>query len=342
VPEAWARPLDAGEGGRFAAIAPDGSVCLWEAGDRRAQARRLPGAEGVVALSLSRDHALALARDGRVWSWGENGHGQLGHSTDKAGAVRDPEPVPGLSDIVRVSAVPGASFALAGVGTLWGWGRVAWGRFGPAVKEDAARRPLRLAHVAQAIDVAGGTDAMLYLKRDGTVWFWGRLPPAARMAAPGNAVRFVRSARARGRRLGMGRRGERLRRGAGPAARAGHRTGESHRGRARRDRRDREGRQPLALEPYAGRRLPGKRGTGRGRRRCRRGGGHGRGRGLREGRRQPLAMGKRGGRRHGLAAAGRRPPAPRRPLGKGDAARRGRAPRVRQSSLMSSCLMSAA
>jgi alpha-tubulin suppressor-like RCC1 family protein len=38
------------------------------------------GIAGVTALALGATHSLALTADGRVFSWGGGGIGQLGHS----------------------------------------------------------------------------------------------------------------------------------------------------------------------------------------------------------------------------------------------------------------------
>jgi alpha-tubulin suppressor-like RCC1 family protein len=40
---------------------------------------QVPGLEGVIAVSTGGSHSLALRRDGTVWSWGNNGFGQLGN-----------------------------------------------------------------------------------------------------------------------------------------------------------------------------------------------------------------------------------------------------------------------
>jgi len=41
----------------------------------------VPGVTDVTELALGADHACALERNGRIWCWGSNAHGQLGDGT---------------------------------------------------------------------------------------------------------------------------------------------------------------------------------------------------------------------------------------------------------------------
>ncbi len=44
------------------------------------QVRAFLAGEKVTSIAAGADHSLALTAHGEVFSWGENGHGQLGHS----------------------------------------------------------------------------------------------------------------------------------------------------------------------------------------------------------------------------------------------------------------------
>lgn len=71
---------------------------------------------GVVAIAGSDHHTLALRDDGSVLAWGNNETGTLGDGTrtDRA----SPAPIPGLSDVVAVTA----SLALRADGSVLVWG----------------------------------------------------------------------------------------------------------------------------------------------------------------------------------------------------------------------------
>jgi alpha-tubulin suppressor-like RCC1 family protein len=70
-------------------------------------------------VAAASTHALALAVDGTVWAWGDNGSGCLG------GGTTEPQVAPvqavGLAGIVQVAAESAANYAVGGNGTLYEW-----------------------------------------------------------------------------------------------------------------------------------------------------------------------------------------------------------------------------
>jgi alpha-tubulin suppressor-like RCC1 family protein len=83
----------------------------------------------VKAISAGEHHSLALKRDGTVWAWGENNHGQLG--TNSTHEHYTPVQVQGpggvdvsgyLSDVKTVDGGEFFSLALKNDGTVWAWG----------------------------------------------------------------------------------------------------------------------------------------------------------------------------------------------------------------------------
>src|SRR5688500_631244 len=70
----------------------------------------LPNLTNVKQVGHSFTHAIALKDDGTVWTWGNNGKGQLG----RAGATNVPIQVPGLSGVTWVEAGNATSYAIAG------------------------------------------------------------------------------------------------------------------------------------------------------------------------------------------------------------------------------------
>jgi alpha-tubulin suppressor-like RCC1 family protein len=123
------------------------------------------------AVAVGGAFTLALKADGTVWSWGANGSSQLGNPSIPVSANQTtPAQVPGLSDIVAVSAGTQYGLALKRDGTVWSWG-LNQGQLG-----RSAPNPAQVGQVDTLTDVvriaAGETDS-LALKRDGTVWVWG-------------------------------------------------------------------------------------------------------------------------------------------------------------------------
>ena len=74
----------------------------------------------VRMLAGGRDHSLALTNTGTVWAWGSNAFGQIGDGTTTR-RLR-PVQVPGLTDVVAITAGREHSFAVKSDGTRLGLG----------------------------------------------------------------------------------------------------------------------------------------------------------------------------------------------------------------------------
>lgn len=123
------------------ALTDDGTIYAWgygslgALGDGGTQYRTTPvpasTPSGVTfkAISANDGHSLALASDGRVWSWGDNTYRQLGRP---GGAGLTPAVVPGSPVFAALGHSPGAasSFAITSSGGGYAWGRNYSGQLG--------------------------------------------------------------------------------------------------------------------------------------------------------------------------------------------------------------------
>ncbi len=156
------------------AILADGS--LW-ARDRRTGGAftRQTGVSDVVSLAACTNFNgtyWVLRRDGTVWAWGGNTHGQLGDGTTNDRWT--PAPVPGLTDVVKISATTFCLFALKSDGTSWALGgNFIAGRAGVGSTVDTI--PVtQQANGTDVVDIVGRPSlGGMFLKADGTVWMWG-------------------------------------------------------------------------------------------------------------------------------------------------------------------------
>lgn len=131
---------------------------------------------GVVALSGSYYHSLALKRDGSVWSWGINVHANLGDGTTTDRLT--PGPVVGLGEGSGVTAISGGgvhSLALKADGTVLAWGANYDGGVGDGTAE------MRLTPVpvsgfgakSGVVAITASYHHNMAMKSDGSVWAWG-------------------------------------------------------------------------------------------------------------------------------------------------------------------------
>ncbi len=130
---------------------------------------RIAGLTGIVAVSASPYHSLALKGDGTVWAWGWNILGQLGDGTtlDRSAPVQ----VAGLTGVVAIAAGGLHSLALRGDGTVWGWGYNGYGQLGDGTL--TTRLTPAKAQMAGMTSISAGFLHSLAVREEGTGWAWG-------------------------------------------------------------------------------------------------------------------------------------------------------------------------
>jgi hypothetical protein len=137
--------------------------------------------KGLAVATGDADHSMVLGVDGKVYMWGQNPYGLLGGSERGAKTVRDtPTLVPELRDVTAIAACRNAGAALRADGTVWMWGAdeegvLATGTItmsGQIAKEYYV--PRRVPGIQDIAAIACGMKHMLALRKDGTVWTWGR------------------------------------------------------------------------------------------------------------------------------------------------------------------------
>jgi adhesin/invasin len=75
-----------------------------------------------TTMSTGLNFSIAVGTDGNTYSWGSNGHGQLGTAADTSWDFPTPVQVAAPVPFVALSAAPFSSFALSADGTAYAWG----------------------------------------------------------------------------------------------------------------------------------------------------------------------------------------------------------------------------
>jgi alpha-tubulin suppressor-like RCC1 family protein len=126
---------------------------------------------GVTAIASGSLHGLALKSDGTVWTWGNNGSGQLGIGTT-GNSIGTPVQVIGLANVVAIAGGASHSLAMKSDGTIWAWGDNSAGELGNGNTTNSST-PVQVAGFSGAVAIAAGGNLSVAVKSGGTVWAWG-------------------------------------------------------------------------------------------------------------------------------------------------------------------------
>ncbi|XXX78917.1 hypothetical protein WMF30_09080 [Sorangium sp. So ce134] len=175
-------------GNSSAVLLPTGHVRTWgenskgQLGDGvLGQSRFLPtrvrGAFDSQTVAMW-NQGLAVRKDGTIEAWGRNEYGELGD-----GARTDPRPeprrVPSISGVRSVEAGLSWSMALKKDGTVWAWGSNGYSKMGDGENcgsnvVSSIHTPRQVPGLYDIVQINAYGFIGYALKKDGTVWGWGR------------------------------------------------------------------------------------------------------------------------------------------------------------------------
>jgi alpha-tubulin suppressor-like RCC1 family protein len=157
----------------------DGSLALRASPVQPKDAAGVPFTSA-VQVSAGLHYTLALKSNGSVWAWGCGSYGRLGDGA----AVSRLNPVavvaPGggaFNGVAKVAAGQNHSLALKTDGTVWAWGRNAYGNLGDGTTVNAAI-PVRAditpgVALTGVVGISAGFEHSVAVKSDGTAYAWG-------------------------------------------------------------------------------------------------------------------------------------------------------------------------
>jgi len=119
-------------------------------------------------IAAGASHSLALSRLGKVYAWGSNHHGQLGHDAPRYASGLLPVHLP--EQVKAIGAGMHYSVALGASGTVYTWGWNGYGQLG--IDGGDRHRPATVDHLAPASAIAAGEAHVVALTSSG-LYGWG-------------------------------------------------------------------------------------------------------------------------------------------------------------------------
>lgn len=149
-------------------------------GDNTAVSKRTPvsvlgAVKTFCKIFASSSTSLAIDKNGRVWSWGFNGYGQLGDNT----ATNRSTPVSVLGTVKTFCKIALSDTAVAGIdknGKLWTWG---WGGAGELANNsngpvNSVLTPIAISGATKTFcNVFGSYQTMHAIDSNNNLWGWG-------------------------------------------------------------------------------------------------------------------------------------------------------------------------
>ncbi|MDH3998518.1 MAG: hypothetical protein OET90_06725, partial [Desulfuromonadales bacterium] len=147
-------------------LTADGSV--WE-GLLRTGVFRDVGLSNIVEIAtgfefMSGRYHYALDSEGAVWRW----KGQTISDSGEANYYT-PARITSLEGIVAIDAYGSKAYALSSEGSVWSWSEP-----GMWVVEDSPPTPAQIPEHSEIVKISAGTNFLLTMKQNGTVWAYGR------------------------------------------------------------------------------------------------------------------------------------------------------------------------
>ncbi len=179
------RAVSAG-GSHVVALKSDGTVWTWGENDfgqlgyvtstplSGMTPSQVGGLTGVVAVAAGARQSAALKSDGTVWTWGDNGNGNLGYGSYDDFSHPVPVQVPGLSSITAIASGTWYFMALKSDGTVWTWGTNNSGVLGyDTTPLGFSMSPAQVNNLTGVAAIAAGNSHAVAIMPDGTLWTWG-------------------------------------------------------------------------------------------------------------------------------------------------------------------------
>ena len=130
-----------------------------------------------MKIDAGYDHTLALRDDGTVWGWGDGEENKLldGEGYNDPVFVNTPRQINGLPMATDIVAAEHCSMALGINGNLYVWGSNGDGQYGNGIDLQMPAQPrAKVPSMMMSSPCLPGSATVGAIKKDGSVWAWGR------------------------------------------------------------------------------------------------------------------------------------------------------------------------
>jgi alpha-tubulin suppressor-like RCC1 family protein len=131
------------------------------------------------AVSAGTAHSVAIKQNGTLWSWGDNGDGEIGTGCSGSGCFyySTPTQITTATNWASISAGGFFTIAIKTDGTLWAWGSNYAGQLGDGCTPMSScankTTPTQIGTDTDWAAVSAGGNHVIALKTGGTLWTWG-------------------------------------------------------------------------------------------------------------------------------------------------------------------------
>jgi len=134
----------------------------------------VPDFPRITQIAANGEYAMALMSDGSIWTWGVAPPGTWGEDTSDYREI--PRRTVDDTDWARIAAGYDHIIALKKDGSLWTWGNDIFGQLddGTGTNINKYNTPTRIGNDTDWIEISGGIYHNVALKKDGSLWAWGR------------------------------------------------------------------------------------------------------------------------------------------------------------------------
>lgn len=131
------------------------------------------GGATFTEISAGGRHTCGIATGGDLYCWGANDSLQLGTSTTPNVVSNTPLLVPGISNVVQVSAGANHTCAIVQGGQAYCWGSASWGQVGNGTTSGIVTSPTQVSGAQQFRSISAGLRHSCGIDTSNTSWCWG-------------------------------------------------------------------------------------------------------------------------------------------------------------------------